>query len=180
MAPMLTFPMDTPLSERGQQQVQAQRAALDAAGFAHASDIQLVVHSPLQRARDTCLGLFTSHVEAEQQPELPVVEHPELYERDIPEHIIPSRIRPRIDRFVEWLLERGEERIAVVGHSSFFKEMTGETFGNCSVWRFALTAEGTWEDAEPLFPCPVDLDLSPADPSPGDASPGSTAGLDTG
>ena len=33
MAPMLSFPMDTPLSERGREQVARQRAALDAAGF---------------------------------------------------------------------------------------------------------------------------------------------------
>ena len=114
--------------------------------------IQLVVHSPLIRARETCRGLFTSHSNDEKAAS--IIEYPELYERSIMEHLRPSVIKTRIARFVEWLLDREEETIAVVGHSSFFRVMSGIEADNCSVWRLTLNEEGKWSNAKLLLPCP--------------------------
>jgi broad specificity phosphatase PhoE len=146
MAPMVSFPMDTALSDEGRRQVEAQRRNLDAVGFLESNEVQLVVHSPLRRAKATCQGLFAPHET--------VVEHPELYERGAWEHVRRAAIVPRIHGFVSWLLGREEQSIVVVGHSSFFTEMSGVTLDNCSVWRFSLTGDGKWEDAELLFPRP--------------------------
>ncbi len=149
MAPMALFPMDTELSEEGRRQVAEQRRRLDEADFAAASGIQLVVHSPLIRAKNTCVGLFGD-------TKAPIVEHSELYERSKWEHLRPSAIVPRVARFVGWLQARDERRVAVVGHSSFFREMTGGVMlDNCSVWRFTLTTDGAWEDSEQMFPRPA-------------------------
>ena len=72
----------------------------------------------------------------------------------IKEHLRPSVIRTRIERFVEWLLDREEETIAVVGHSSFFRAMSGIEADNCSVWRLTLNEEGKCNSAQLLLPCP--------------------------
>ena len=82
------------------------------------------------------------------------MEYPELYERSVKEHIRPSVIKTRIERFVKWLLDREEETIAVVGHSSFFRAMSGIEADNCSVWRLTLNEEGKWSNALLLLPCP--------------------------
>ena len=82
------------------------------------------------------------------------MEYPELYERSVKEHIRPSVIKARIGRFVEWLLDRGGETIAVVGRSSFFRAMSGIEADNCSVWKLTLNEEGKWSNALLLLPCP--------------------------
>ena len=123
---------------------------LDSSDFV--DSIQLAVHSPLIRARETCIGLFAPH--NKEMKTTDIVEHPELYERSIKEHIRPSKILPRIEEFTKWLLDREEVVIAVVGHSSFFREMSGIEADNCSVWKLALSEEGKWRNAELLLPCP--------------------------
>ena len=143
-APMLLFPMDSPLSERGHQQVAQQRAVLDAAQFWQTNRVELVVQSPLRRATATCAGLGLLADGAECHT------HPELYERTIFEHVVRSALKPRIERFVRWLTSRPERRIVVVGHSAFFRAMLSheEHFGNCAVWAATLAADGTWSDVQ--------------------------------
>ena len=114
--------------------------------------IQLVVHSPLIRARETCQGLFTPHSNDEKATS--IIEYPELYERSIKEHIRPSVIKTRIQRFVKWLLDLEEDSIAIVGHSSFFRAMSGIEADNCSVWKLTLNEEGKWSNAQLLLSCP--------------------------
>ena len=115
--------------------------------------IQLVVHSPLTRARETCRGLFTPHSNNDEKA-TSIIEYPGLYERSVKEHIRPSVIKMRIERFVEWLLDREEVTIAVVGHSSFFRAMSGIEADNCSVSKLTLNEEGKWSNALLLLPCP--------------------------
>ena len=110
--------------------------------------VQIAVHSPLIRAKETCLGLFAD------KKAIIIIEHPELYERSVKEHIRPSTIVPRIERFVKWLLDREEAIIAVVGHSSYFREMSGIEADNCSIWKLTLSDQGKWNDTELLLPCP--------------------------
>ena len=135
------------------EQVKAQREVLDSSDFVES--IQLAILSPLVRAKETCFGLFAPH--NDDKKAAIIVEHPELYERSVKEHIRPSTIVPRIKRFVKWLLDREEVIIAVVGHSSFFREMSGIKADNCSIWKLALSEEGGLSNAELLLSCP-DLD----------------------
>lgn len=143
--------MDTPLSAHGRRQAEAQRAVLDAADFVARERPELVLHSPLVRARDTCLTLFGGGGG-------PAVEQfDELYERSISEHLWRSWLQPRVARFTAHLLSRPERRIVAVGHSSFFEEMCGAIMGNTSVWRATLSAAGEWRDVTLLHDTPADI-----------------------
>lgn len=65
-------------------QVELQRNVIQAARFVSESDVELIVHSPLQRARDTCIGLFgTGTLSGAGLSTLPMLLHPELYEQSI-------------------------------------------------------------------------------------------------
>ena len=143
--------MDTPLSAHGRRQAEAQRAVLDAADFVARERPELVLHSPLVRARDTCLTLFGGGGG-------PAVEQfDELYERSISEHLWRSWLQPRVARFTAHLLSRPERRIVAVGHSSFFEEMCGAVMNNVSVWRATLSAAGEWRDVTLLHDTPADI-----------------------
>ena len=145
--------MDTPLSAHGRRQAEAQRAVLDAADFVARERPELVLHSPLVRARDTCLTLFGG-----LEGGGPAVEQfDELYERSISEHLWRSWLQPRVARFTAHLLSRPERRIVAVGHSSFFEEMCGAVMGNVSVWCATLSAEGQWRDVTLLHDTPADI-----------------------
>jgi hypothetical protein len=39
----------------------------------------------------------------------------------------------RVERFRSWLAERPERLIAVVGHGTFFHQLTGQMLRNCEV-----------------------------------------------
>mmetsp|Transcript_57840 Transcript_57840/g.163240 ORF Transcript_57840/g.163240 Transcript_57840/m.163240 type:complete len:227 (+) Transcript_57840:41-721(+) len=148
ISPMLLFPMDTPLSADGRGQASRQAAALQAARFVESQRIQLVVHSHLQRARETCLTLFASSG-------VPIEEHAHLYEKSLSEHCgqhvgCASTMKPRVDGFVAWLRGRRETEILLVGHSGFFRCMFRPERGvdNAAVWRAVMT---TAPDGTPAF-----------------------------
>lgn len=146
--------MDTPLSDVGQKQVCAQRAILNSTGFITTNNIELIVHSPLQRARDTCMGLFADSQGPDVLTRPRVEEHPELYEKSIREHLRLSRMGPRVDAFVQWLLDRPEQRICVVGHSAFFRKMIGDRIGNCEIKYVSLAADGSWGEPASILEKP--------------------------
>ncbi|MCP8938544.1 histidine phosphatase family protein [Alsobacter sp. SYSU M60028] len=53
-------------------------------------------------------------------------------ERGIP--VEPHEVfQERVARFRGWLLDRPERAVAVVGHGTFFRELTGRWFANCEV-----------------------------------------------
>jgi hypothetical protein len=56
--------------------------------------------------------------------------------------------------FTAHLLARQEERMCVVGHSSFFEEMAGIKMDNVSVWRARLSLQGEWHDLVEVFQTP--------------------------
>ena len=151
MAPMITFPMDTPLSTKGLEQVttQAQQIATDE--FVTREGVELIVHSHLQRAKDTCMGLFGAYG-------VPIQEHPRLYEKSLGEHFAHctgcgADITQRVDDFTSYLQQRAETRIVVVGHSGFFRTLTGQTDRpeNVSVWQAILTPEGQYRDIKLVY-----------------------------
>jgi len=143
--------LDSFVSEKGQKQIDQLAIKLQMDDFVLRKGIKLVAHSPLIRARQTCEGMLgcvtdrsASNVECLWEGKKAatvdrVVELPCLVERSPIEGVLPvhhDKFMQRIDAFEEWLCEQPEDKIAVVGHSNFFKYMLNlpYKFGNCDVW----------------------------------------------
>jgi hypothetical protein len=69
-----------------------------------------------------------------------IVELPTLMERTPLEWLNPTLLANRIAEFEDWLAAQPESRIAIVGHSQYFKTMLGLTFKfqNCDVWELTF------------------------------------------
>ncbi len=141
----MTVPMDSDLSPEGELMVDKLGEALSQQDFLARNGVQLIVHSPLLRARKTCIGVFSrrnpSHV--------PVLQLDELYEQSVSETLGFADMRARVAEVTAWLLQREEQCICVVGHSAFFRAMLGPTaarLDNCEVRRVQLQCDGTCAD----------------------------------
>jgi len=145
--------VNSDVSEIGAKQIEHMGEVLQDCNFLEKKGVQLVVHSPLLRARQTCLGLLGCAAPAGPQQPLRkpssvkrVEELDFLVERqpqEIPQDVILKDVAPtsssftrRIKQFENWLVQQPEDIIAVVGHSLHFKTMLGVSFkfGNCEVW----------------------------------------------
>uniref|UniRef100_A0A7S1DB77 Phosphoglycerate mutase n=1 Tax=Cyclophora tenuis TaxID=216820 RepID=A0A7S1DB77_CYCTE len=121
------------------------------ANFVHDKGIQVIAHSPLKRARETCRGLFgrvapTESTTEERDGVLRVVQLDSLLEKT-PTEWIPGNLGPltnRITKFEQWIADQPEDVIAVVGHSQFFKAMLEMNFkfGNVDVWQVHYHTSG--------------------------------------
>jgi len=108
----------------------------------------LVVHSPLVRAKETCLGMIGNHNKefCERLIELSCLRE------KTPKEFLPGSdvsLRNRISEFETWLAQQPETVVYVVGHSQYFKTMLKlkYNFDNCSVWRVQFdTKNGSWHD----------------------------------
>ena len=119
--------------------------------------MQVVVHSPLLRARATCQGLFK---EGELLNNNVQVLELEALREITPSDYAPirySRAMQRIQDFESWVSQRPEEKIIVVGHSQYFRAMLGVDFkfSNCEVWKAKFDpnepdAKRRWTDLERL------------------------------
>ena len=107
---------DAPVSAEGRQQLTTAARSLD--GFANQHKIEIVAHSPYQRAVTTAMALFSGH-------HRPLELLPPLHERTIAEYLFPSLLDNRIRQVCEWLNGREERVIALVGHGQFFKRCIG-------------------------------------------------------
>jgi hypothetical protein len=118
------------------------RSQLEAADFLTRHGVELVLHSPLQRARDTCLGLFPPPSETSSDPRWLVEETELLLEKTPMEWILSSSFYSRLQEFVSAIQCRPETRIVAVGHSQFFRAMLhqGFKFENCDVWHVELSS----------------------------------------
>jgi glucosyl-3-phosphoglycerate phosphatase len=155
--------IDSGLSPMGQEQIQSMAAILQQQNFVQATGIQLVVHSPLLRARETCFGMLQcraaattttatneddndtanssrsnsveKHDAVQRVEELDLLSEKTLTEW-IPVHSLTEPFRNRIAAFEDWLHEQPETVVAVVGHSQYFRAMLGlpYKFGNCDVY----------------------------------------------
>jgi broad specificity phosphatase PhoE len=84
---------DSSLSDLGKQQLEEQRARMAEAHFFETENIELVVHSPLQRARDTCHALFGELMSDKPGSGVPVVVHEDLRECRPIEHVVKRCVR---------------------------------------------------------------------------------------
>lgn len=133
--------LDAPVSAAGQQQLEA--AAQQLEGFAEARGIEVVVHSPYQRAVATAQALFSKHPK-------PLLLLPPLHERTLTEWMFPWIFDARIQRVRAWLNAREERVIALVGHGQFFKRCLDAP----SVQPNVSIIETTYSSTEGFVPFP--------------------------
>jgi broad specificity phosphatase PhoE len=161
----LSQQVDSPVSEFGKQQIAHMADILRQDNFMASRQIQVVAHSPLIRARETCLGMLgcskatvTSPTETTVGSGKSSVPEDQIYELDLLREKTPSEWIPgnaggmyqRIRSLEEWLSGRSEQVICLVGHSQFFKAMLNHDskFGNCDVMQaqFQPLDESTNDD----------------------------------
>jgi broad specificity phosphatase PhoE len=137
--------LDSDVSEKGALQISTMGEELKRDKFLAAHGIELVVHSPLKRARQTSLGMLGCMTPNDKDEQVGRVEELPLIEEKTPAEWLPGNIgslHQRIEALEDWLRAQPESKIALVGHSQFFKAMLGLKFkfGNCDVWQIQLDA----------------------------------------
>jgi glucosyl-3-phosphoglycerate phosphatase len=148
---------DARLSALGLSQVEKTRQAV------RDIPCDVVISSPLTRALQTAVGLFEGRAQIRveplhreyqesscdmgRSPRLLSTEFPGLafghlddpwwLHRDAgPNGVVVEPIpefRARVARFGEWLKARPETSVVVIGHGTFFRQLTGRMFANCEV-----------------------------------------------
>ena len=113
---ILRLGYDAPLSDEGKEQLRKAATSLETSKFTSNHQIELVAHSPYQRALATAQALFPSFVGSSRMQLLP-----NLHERTLPEYFFSFWMDSRIDDVKRWLDGRSERVIALVGHGQFFK-----------------------------------------------------------
>jgi len=147
-ARLLNIPaqVDSSVSDIGTEQISHMGDKLMREKFVQSRKIELVVHSPLLRARQTSLGMLgclsastDDDVTKKADTVVRVIQTELLLEKSLAEWtpLYFSGFLDRIKGFEAWLGEQPERTIAVVGHSQFFKAMLGVEFkfDNCEVWK---------------------------------------------
>ena len=156
---------DAPLSELGRQQVVAAHATaarmprpdvVISSPLTRALDTSLGVFGPLgvrvevsalhrERVEHTCDVGRSPRDLAAQFPGLDFdhLEDPWWHAGEANEHgvaVEPEEVvLARVEAFRGWVLQRPERRVAVVGHGTFFRHLTGRSFANCEIGRVNLT-----------------------------------------
>ena len=153
--------VDSHLSEFGRQQITHMAEVLQRSDFVRQRQIQLVAHSPLVRARETCRGMLQC-----EAPDVKVDTVQRVLELDLllektPIEWIPgnygSLVR-RLREFEDWLVAQPETVMAFVGHSQFFKALLGldYKFGNCDVMEvqfFGESEDKKWTNLKEVHLC---------------------------
>lgn len=154
--------VDSPVSSRGKLQILDMRAQLERERFLEANGVELIVHSPLQRAWETSMGLFPPESIVAGKPlattgsACRMEETDLLLEKTPTEWIFTSTFHERIRQFAEFVEDRPETTIVAVGHSQFFRAMLGLgfKFNNCDVWHVELSTSSSSPKSAPLGPTP--------------------------
>ena len=143
--------VNSDVSPQGRAQIEQMAEKLAGEDFLNSNGITLVAHSPLLRARQTAEGMLgccaaPPPATAAAAPLPPPVERAEELQcltEKTPAEWVPGNHGPldrRIGQFESWLCSQEDARIAIVGHSQFFKAMLGlgYKFGNCDVWEVTM------------------------------------------
>lgn len=128
---LLKLTRDSLVSDLGKRQINDMHIILKEENF-WSRKIDLVICSPLTRAKDTCNGILPT-----DRGDLKVQILDDLEEATIYEHVFSRTLLERIERFKQWLVNTDEETIVIVGHSQYFKKMLGlkTLMRNCDVWQ---------------------------------------------
>ena len=151
------------VSQFGKQQIAFMANRLKETNFVTQQNVQLLVHSPLLRAKETCRDMFgciASNEADESSPLLPpplssaLTKHniSEVIELDLltemtPMEWIPGNagsLQKRMRALETWLADRPETTIVCVGHSQYFKALLQlpYKFQNCDVIRVQFHPSG--------------------------------------
>jgi len=182
--------VDTPLSPTGKLQIQDVAQQLRDTDFVREAQIELVVHSPLQRAQETAEGLLHCRADREDfSVSVPttvkrVVQLDALRERTPDECFLPWRklsYTARRQAFLEWLIQQPERVLAVVGHSEYFRSLLHLPFkfGHCDVWRaeFRPYTRTKWFGLERLYRHQLNNSKKVLDECPSPSSSSSSSSL---
>lgn len=167
--------IDSHVSEVGKSQINEMADVLKQANFLEQENIEMVVHSPLIRAKETSQGMLgCAAPDSLVKPVEKVLELDLLLEKTPAEWTVRySSFMQRLVDFENWLEQQPESRIVLVGHSQFFKALLhlDFKFGNCDVWkvefdgqRVETSAENVvqtkWSNLKKLFNCTLS-DIEP-------------------
>jgi len=160
--------VDSHVSEFGQRQIEHMAAVLEQSDFVRRSKIQLVAHSPLIRARETCRGMLgvascqAGGSDADNdggRPKVALGEVAEVLELDLliektPAEWLPGNsgsLEKRLRALEDWVAAQSHSVIALVGHSQFFKALLelDYKFGNCDVMEVQFNAPSSEESNRP-------------------------------
>jgi len=144
---LLRMDLDQEVSDLGKRQIEKVATIIKNENFVESFSPELFVHSPLRRARETARGLF---------PGCDFIQVDCLRESAPHELIFSHGVHARIREFEQFLADRTEKRIVVVGHCRFYKMMTGSPalMDNCSALKYTFkpSREEKWQvQGEKLF-----------------------------
>ena len=124
--------VNAPLSQLGKRQILDMHMILRDKNFWAQQKFDLIVCSPLTRAKETCEGLLPRERDGVNTMIIDDLEEATPYE-----HVFSATLFQRINKFKHWLANREEKRILVVGHSQYFKKLLGQSslMRNCDVWQ---------------------------------------------
>jgi broad specificity phosphatase PhoE len=149
MAQVLLQQQEPPQHEQPPQQ--EQHPPNSPSGSSVLSRIQLVAHSPLQRAKDTCLGMLGCLAPSTLSHGIKRVEQVDLLKEKTPAEWVISRssFHMRLVQLEDWLAQQPEDCIALVGHSQYFKKLLQIDYliGNCDVVQVTFDPSTTNNDS---------------------------------
>jgi hypothetical protein len=163
--------VDSSVSDTGERQIVDMARQVKAENFLSNAKIELVLHSPLLRARQTCQGIFGCASPDMKAGCVKRVLEVDLLAEKTPLEWVPgyyNNFLRRIENFECWLGEQPESSIVIVGHSQYFKAMLGLDFKfeNCDVWKVTFQpnknskGDRPWKNPERIFECFEKRDVS--------------------
>jgi phosphohistidine phosphatase SixA len=152
-ATLVKMSQDSKLSELGKQQISDMHSLLKISHFWEQYQPQLIVYSPLLRAKMTCMGLLPDDMPSIVGANCRIMPLEELREATPLEHVIHVTFDQRIEKFKRWLVDVDAETIVVVGHSQYFKRMLGlkTLMRNCDVWQCTFSPRDSRSEADHIF-----------------------------
>ena len=145
--------VDSHLSDFGRRQIEHMATVLKQSDFVRRSQIQLVAHSPLIRARETCRGMLGCLApDLKSAPCVEKVLELDLLIEKTPAEWIPGNygsLEKRLRALEDWVAAQTHTVICFVGHSQFFKALLelDYKFGNCDVMEVQFNAGSSTNDA---------------------------------
>jgi len=157
--------IDSDLSQNGREQIEElfQIMSCDRKNNTNSlmGSVEVIGHSPLTRARETCYGVFglknnDNNETSNNEDKKNVVELSCLEEVTPWETAVQGRrntVHKRIEELNKWIeSQEVATTLALVGHSEFFMIMLGvsrsEKFQNCDVWKVNYESGGIWKNLE--------------------------------
>ena len=143
-------PYDCEITGRGRVDIIDISRVLKEHDFWHKYQPELIVHSPLIRARETAKGIYQSA--PAPYNEISIIENEDLREATTYEQMVDSSgMTKRIKSFKKWLFSLEEHVIIVVGHGNYFRRMLNykNQIYNCDVLtaKFCGSDKGSEKDS---------------------------------